>query len=195
MPWLALLSGDQLWEKSIKILRRQTIERLSKPLCDNFRSFKRSKTVNWLPSPPNLQYTTTPDPVEPWHKWVAAWDARALQRPWPPVMTWRGVPWGCTRTRGVDTESAKGSSNSRIWEQYGQNNAWHSVAGWHGNTWDRRMFSPGAPEGFWLCMHACAPHTARGDADLHNSPPVQRLPLQREGDALRHRLIGFQDHA
>ena len=29
---------------------------------------------------------------------------------------------------------------------------------------------------------------------MHNSPPIQRLPLQREGDALRHRLIGFQDH-
>ena len=31
-------------------------------------------------------------------------------------------------------------------------------------------------------------------ADVPNSPPVQRLPLQWEGDALRHRLIGFQDH-
>ena len=38
------------------------------------------------------------------------------------------------------------------------------------------------------------PHTARGEADVPNAPPVQRQPLQREGDPLRHRLIGFQDH-
>src|SRR5262245_76856 len=88
-----------------------------------------------------------------------------------------------------------GYANSRIREQYGQKNAWYSVAAWHGNARDRRMFSPGAPEGFWLRMHACAPHTAQRKADVYTSPLVQMLPLQREGDSLRHRLIGFQDHA
>src|SRR5437870_7557810 len=53
---------------------------------------------------------------------------------------------------------------------------------------------PGALEGFWLRMPACAPHPARGKADVYTSPPVHWLPLQREGDAPRYRLIGFQDH-
>jgi hypothetical protein len=52
-----------------------------------------------------------------------------------------------------------GYVNSGRREQYGQKNAWHSVAAWHGNARGRRIFSSGAPEEFWLRMHACAAHT------------------------------------
>src|SRR5262249_24109787 len=53
------------------------------------------------------------------------------------------------------------------------------------------------PRGAW---HASWPgrgsgRTARGEADVSNTPPVQRLLLQWEGDPPCHRLIGFQDHS
>ena len=65
-----------------------------------------------------------------------------------------------------------GYVNSRRREQYGQKNAWHSVAAWHGNARGRRIFSSGAPEVDWPHTHAFSPPTSRGEADEQNSQPV-----------------------
>jgi hypothetical protein len=85
----------------------------------------------------------------------------------------------------------KGEAHRRIQKQYGQTHAWHSVAAWHGHARDRRLFSPDAPAGFRLRMQAYARPPTRGQVDVRHSPPMPRRPLQREGDALCYRLIGF----